>query len=155
MVRDIEIHGGKDAPANNKAVKACSTGMGVVLDRSAKTFDLPSAATSENIYVVHKERIPTGLNAAATDLSDYFEEFNTVAEDEFAPLYTYDFGEQFATDQFDNTTLKAGAENTAAAVGTDGKWTAASGASKYRFVGIYNDAGHELAQIEVLADAVS
>lgn len=153
MVRDIEIHEGKNAPANNKAVQDVSTGMGVVLDRAAKTFDLPSAVTAENIYVVHKERIATGANAAYTDLSDYFEEFNTVAAGEFAPLYTYEFGEQFATSEF--TGLTNSDANTPVAVGTDGKWTKASGASKYNFVGIYNDAGHELAQIEVLADAVS
>ena len=156
MVRDLMTHEGKIAPADSKATAACATGMGVVLNRAAKTFSLPSAATAENIFVVHKNRVPTGVYAGMTNFSDYFEQFNTVAVDEYAPLYMYEFGEVFATDQFDTTALTATTTACGVAVGTDGKWTTVSGTSKskYRFVGMYDDAGHTLAKIEVLADAV-
>ena len=152
MVRDLMVHEGKIAPAFCKAAAACATGMGVVIDRAAKTFALPEAATADNIYVVHKERIPTGVYAGIADLSDYFEESNTVAADEFAPLWMYEFGEEFAVDAYNTTNVTAEAAGQYLAVGTDGKWDiAASGvASKYRLVGLYDDAGHALARIEVM-----
>ena len=157
MVRDLMVNEGKIAPANNKAAAACTTGMGVVIDRATKTFAFPAAATADNIYVVHKERIPTGIYAAQTDFSDYFAQFNTVEQDEFAPLWMYEFGEEFAVDAYDATTVTETNAGKMLAVGTDGKWTVAGNgvASKYRFVDLWNDAGHTLARIEVLDAAAT
>lgn len=152
MVRDLMINEGKIAPAYTAATAACTTGMGVVIDRAAKTFSLPAAETAENIFVVHKERYPVGAAAAYTDLSDYFEQFNTVAEGEFAPLWQYDYAEEFAVDAYDTTSLTTANAGKVAAVGTDGKWKlAGSGvSSKYLFVGLHDDAGHTLARFAVL-----
>jgi len=152
MIRDFEIHEGKNAPAYLSAASACKTGMGVVMDRAAKTFDFPTSATADNIMVVHKARIPVGTDCAITDFSDYHEPFNTVAVGEFVPLWGYEGDEAFGTDQFNATNVKAANAGKYLAVGTDGKWdVAASGVdSVYRLVEMYNDAGHELAYIEVL-----
>ena len=155
MVRDLMTNEGKIAPANCAAAAACTTGMGVVIDRAAHTFAFPTAATAANIYVVHKERIPTGIYTAQTDFSDYFEQFNTVEKDEYAPLWMYEFGEEFAVDAYDTTTLTNANKGKVLAVGTDGKWTVAGNgvASKYRFVDFWDDAGHKLVRIDVLDTA--
>lgn len=152
MVRDFEVHAGKNAPAYMAAAAACKTGMGVVMNRAAKTFGFPAAASAANIMVVHKARIPVGTDAAATDFSDYHEAFNTVAAGEFVPLWGYEAGECFGTDQFNATNVKDANVGKVLAVGTDGKWDVAGNGvgSVYRLVKMYNDAGHTLAYIEVL-----
>lgn len=154
MIREIILHEGKIAPADCKAAAAVKTGMGVVIDRANKTFSLPSAATAANIYVVHKERIPVGVYAGVDNLSDYFEQFNEIAVDEYAPLMPYAFGDVFATDQY-ATALADGDKGKVLAVGTDGRWAVASVASKYKFVDWYMDNGHKLAKIEVLDTTAS
>lgn len=155
MVRDFEVHEGKTAPAYTAAAAACATGMGVVIDRAAKTFAFPESATADNIFVVHKARIPVGTDAAIVDFSDYHAAFNAVAAGEFAPLWSYEFGECFGTDQFNATNVKAANAGKYLAVGTDGKWDVAGSGVKsvYRLVKMYDDAGHTLAYIEVLQAA--
>ena len=154
MVREIMAHEGKIAPADCKAASAVATGMGVVIDRTTKTFDLPSAATAENIYVVHKDRTPVGIYAGVQNLSDYFEQFNAIAVDEYAPLWKYEAGDVFAVDAYD-TSLADGDIGSTLEVGTDGLWTVGSNASVYLFVGWYMDNGHKLAKIEVLDTGVA
>lgn len=154
MVREIMAHEGKIAPADCKAAAAVSTGMGVVIDRANKTFAVPTAATSANIFVVHKDRTPTGIYAGVQNLSDYFEQFNEVAKDEFAPLWKYEAGDVFAVDAY-AAALADGDIGKTLAVGTDGKWAVASAASIYKFAGWYMDVGHKLAKIEVLDTAVA
>lgn len=151
MLRTLIGHEHKAAFADCKASAACSTGMGVVMDRAAKTFALPTAETAADIVIVYKERIPSGIYAANGDYSDYFEQYNSVAAGEFAPLYSYDYGEVFATDQYDSTIVDA-AKGKRVSVGTDGKWkvaTVTTVSSKYVFKDFYNDNGHKLAIIEV------
>lgn len=153
MVRDLMMHEGKIAPADCKAVAAVATGCGVVIDFAAKTFAVPSAETADNIFVVHKERILEGVYASLTDVSDYFEQFHAIKEGEYAPLYSYDFGEMFAVDAY-ATALVDGSKGKYVSVGTDGKWQVAgsSVASKYKFVDWFMDNGHKLAKI-VVCDA--
>ena len=104
---------------------------------------------------MEKARIPTGINAGRTNLSDYEPEFVTVAQGDRVKLCEYDFGEVFGTDQFADALADGDAGKTLA-VGTDGKWAVASAASIYRFRGFIMDAGrHKMAQIEVLKDAVA
>ncbi len=154
MIRDFEIHEGKLAPAYASAAASVKTGMGVILNRASKTFAVPASATAANIHVVHKARKATGANTAITDFSDYFTEFNEVKAGEFAPLYAYEFGEAFGTDQFDSSTISsATTAGTYVGVESNGKWVALESGTKsaYRFVKLYNDAGnHTLAYIEVV-----
>ena len=155
MIRDFEIHEGKLAPAYASAAASVATGMGVILNRASKTFGLPSAATADEIFVVHKARKATGANTALTDFSDYFEEFNTVAAGEFVPLKKYEAADVFGTDQFASA-ISSSDFGKFLAVGTDGKWAVAgeSVTSVYRLVDLYTDAGaHTLARIEVLDTA--
>ena len=151
MLRDNIINGAKFIDATKKAATALKTGMGVVVT-SGKAA-LPSSATAANVFVVQKQRIATGVNAARTEFSDYEDEFNTVAADELVLLVKYHAGESFLTDQY-NSALAAGERVEA---GTDGKWVKAgtSSVSTYVFVGTVNDNGHTLAKIEVSDAAVA
>lgn len=150
MLRILIDHDQKSAPADCKAAAAVATGMGVIMDRAAKTFAVPTSETAGDIYVVNKERIPTGIYAAQTNFSDYFEQFNEVAKDEYAPLYNFDYGEIFAVDAYDSAIADTD-KGSRLAVGTDGKWKiAGSGvASKYVFNGFYQDVNHKLISISV------
>lgn len=152
MLREIMINEQKAVPAIYKAAAALKTGMGVVIDLATETADVPSAASSADIYLVDKERVPTGANAARVNFSDYEEEFNTVAKDELVKLHHYCAGEQFATDQFTGT-IEVGE---AVEVGTNGKWAKATAASVYVCADpAHMDAGHTLLRIIVKDTAVT
>lgn len=153
MLREIINHGGKAAEGTYVAATELKTGMGVVKNIDG-TCSVPTDATSANIFLVDKARIPTGLNTAKTNLSDYETEFVTVAKGDRVKLCEYDFGEVFGTDQF--TALTDEDKGKSLHVGVDGKWTVATAASIYRFRGFIMDAGtHKMAQIEVLKDAIA
>lgn len=154
MLRELINHGGKAAETTYVAASDMRTGMGVVKNVDG-TCSFPEVATSKNIFLVDKERIPTGVNAGKTYLSDYEEEFHTIVKDDRVKLPEYDFGEKFATSEYDEAITEQDAGKTLH-VGTDGKWAVATEASIYRFEGFYMDAGvHKLAKIAVLKDAVA
>nr|DAQ86962.1 MAG TPA: capsid stabilizing protein [Caudoviricetes sp.] len=151
MLRDIIAHEQKAVPAYYKAAAALKTGMGVVVDVTDGTVELPSAETADNIYLVDKERVPVGEMAARTQFSDYEAAFNTVASGEIVKLRHYDAGEEFATDAFTGSIAKGDYVT----VGADGKWKKATGstsavASRYICVDpAHDDAGHTLLRVLV------
>ena len=149
MLRELMVNEGHIAPAGYAATTNCKTGMGVQISHSTGKFAFPSAESATNIFVVKKERYPSGVNAANTQFSDYDEDFNTVKAGEYAPLCNYYAGESFATDQY-GSTVKEENVGKYVAVGADGKWTIAASSvdSEYVFLGLHNDAGHTLALIE-------
>lgn len=144
MLRDNIVNGAKFVDATHKATVELKTGMGVVIGETG--VELPATATGVDVFVVQKQRIPTGINAAKSEFSDYEAEFNTVKANESVLLVKYHAGESFLTDQFDTMTV-----GNRAVVGTDGKWEAATDTktSIYVFKGTVNDNGHTLAKIEV------
>ena len=156
MLREIMTHSHKAADATYKADAAMRTGMGVVKNFTDHTADLPTAASSANLFFVQKARVPKGVNAALTNMSDYHEDFNAVEEGELVVLYSFDAGEQFATDAA-VTTLTDSDIGKALAVGTDGKFALAakSTSSHYVYRGKYNDAGHILCWVEVMDTPVA
>lgn len=149
MLRTVIEHDHKTAPAYLKVAAAANTGMGVVFANGGLAF--PSAATAADIYVLNKARVAEGLLAAQEIVSDYAPEFNTFAAGELAVAYNFDFGEQFAVDQYNAETVIEANKGKVLAVGTDGKWTVAGSgvASKYIFDGFYHDGAHTLALIRV------
>ena len=155
MIRDIRRNGAQPKDTMHKAGVALVTGMGVVI-KDATTVVLPSAETVANIYVATKERIPTGINAARVDMSDYDEDFVNIAKDEFLGLERYTDGEKFATDQFKAEDFSAEVKDgTPLSVGSDGKWQKlTTGSSKYVYEKPFKDNGHDLIMIRVEADAV-
>lgn len=149
MLREFRVNGADAPSAMFQAAVELKTGMAVVKNYVDGTLELPSEATAEGLFLVQKAPILTGRDAALTDVSDYYEPLNTVEAEEFAVAYSYRDDSAFGTDQYDAASLTDDAAPCRVAAGTDGKWTKATGASKYLFVGLYNDAGHILAQIEV------
>lgn len=155
---NIRRNGAQPKDTMHKADVALVTGMGVVI-KDASTVKLPGEETAKNIYVATKERIPTGINAARTDMSDYDEDFVNIAKGEFLGLERYTDGEKFATDQFKADDFSGEvADGTAVSVGADGKWqkaTASTVPSKFVYEKDFNDNGHKLIMIRVESDAVT
>lgn len=154
MIRDFIINGAKAPDAMHKAKVAMVTGMAVVKEDSEtdKYANITSAETVADIFFVDKERIPTGINTARGDMSDYDPDFVNIAAEEMVSLDKYAPGEKFGTDQYDTSSITNETE-----VGTrisfkDGKAQVATQTtvnSPYVFKGFYNDNGHALVQIEV------
>lgn len=153
MLRELQVT--KDKPANSMYKSGegkIVTGMAVVKNETNKTFEFASAETAVDLFFVDKERVPSGVNAARGDMSDYDDDFTTLKENEFGKLIAYYVGERFAVDQYDETDLVADVRVSA---GTDGKLAKATVASKYVFKGFYDDNGHKLAVIEVSDTAIA
>lgn len=139
MLRELQALTGKHAPATYKAAADMKTGMLVTLNDTDRTVELPSSATATNLYWVTKERIPTGLNAARTNFSDYEDEFVTVSAGDLVtvvPIYAF---ERYATDQYDDDLAIGDAVES-----VEGVATKATGDSALKCVGEYNDNGHTL-----------
>lgn len=146
MLRELQVIGNKNVDAMYKAGAAMETGMGVVKSFADKTVDFPAAAASTNIFFVEKERVPTGLNAAKKDMSDYDDNFVKIAEGEMVELIAPVTGERYAVEAYVKTELS---EGDFLEVGTDGKWKKAAAATKFIYGGEYADNGHTLAIIEI------
>lgn len=149
MLRELQVT--KDKPANSmykSGEEKIVTGMAVVKNESNKTFEFASAETAADLFFVDKERVPSGINAARGDMSDYDEDFTTLKENEFGKLIAYYVGERFAVDQYVESGLEVGVRVSA---NPNGKLIKATGTvdSKYVFKGFYDDNGHKLALIEV------
>lgn len=150
MVRDFIINGAKAPDAMHKAKVDMVTGMGVVMEDSAtdKFAKILDTETVADIFIVDKERIPTGINCARGDMSDYDDNFVKIQANEMVSLDKYHAGEKFGTDQYDTTISKD------LAIDTRVSWkaglvTKATIDSPYVFKGFHDDNGHLLAQIAV------
>lgn len=154
MIRDMRRNGAQPKDTMHKAGVAMVTGMGVVI-KDKETVVFPAEEMVANIYVATKERVPSGVNAARANMSDYDEDFTKIAKGEFMGLERYTDGEKFATDQFKAEDFNDELKEKPVAVGSDGKWMKATKASKYVFEDFHMDNGHKLAMIRVEADAVA
>lgn len=147
MLRELQATMNKPANAMYKSgEEKVITGMAVVKNETNKTFEFASAETASDLFFVDKERVPSGRNAALSDMSDYDEDFVTIKEGDPGKLITYYVGERIATDQYVDTGLVEGVR---VAAGADGKIKKATVASRYIFDGFFDDNGHKLAIVEV------
>ncbi len=156
MIRDFRINGAKAPDAMHKAKVDMVTGMGVVKEDSTtdKFANIASAETVTDIFIVDKERVPSGINCARGDMSDYDNDFVKIKANEPVSMDKYHAGEKFGTDQYDDTITSDLALNTRVSW-KNGLVTKATIASPYVFKGFHNDNEHSLAQIEVSDTAVS
>lgn len=153
MLRELQVTMNKPANTMYKSgEEKVVTGMAVVKNETNKTFEFATAETATDLFFVDKERVPSGRNAALTDMSDYDEDFVTLKDGEFGKLISYYVGERIAIDQYVETDLVDGIR---VSVGTDGKFKKATVPSRYIFKGFYDDNGHKLAIIEVSDSAVT
>ena len=145
MLRELQTNGLKTTDAMYKADVDMVTGSAVVKNRADKTADVPVAKTVSDFYFVMKERVPTGLNCAKGDMSDYDDDFNKIVKDEPVKLIIPQVGEKYATDQYTKTGLTVGD----ALMITGGKFVKADTASTLIYGGDYNDVGHTLGIVEI------
>lgn len=148
----------KGAIATFKAAAAMTTGMGVVKDEATGEAKLPSAETADGIFFVDKARVANGTKASLTDFSDYDTMFTDIAAGEKVLLVHADDTDKIATDAYKASDMVADNVGKYVSVGTDGKWQLATGstnavASRYVFIGTYNDVNHTLAVIEKVETA--
>lgn len=151
MLRDFRINGAKAPDAMHKAKIEMVTGMAVVKEDSVtdKFVTTTSEETVADILFVDKERIPTGVNAARGDMSDYDPDFVNIKADEMVTIDKYAPDEKFGTDQFIVADFTAETAIDTRVSFKDGKAMKATIASPYKFKGLYDDNGHTLIQIEV------
>lgn len=151
MLRDFRINGAKAPDAMHKAKVEMVTGMAVVREDSAtdKFVNVTATETVADILFVDKERVPTGVNAARGDMSDYDPDFVNIKANEMVTIDKYAVDEKFGTDQFVDTDFTATTDIGTRVSFKDGKAMKATVASPYVFKGLYNDNGHTLIQIEV------
>lgn len=158
MLRDIRRNGAQPKDTMHKAAAKMVTGMGVIKNdtKDKKEVKLPSDETTANICVVTKERVPSGINAARLNMSDYDEDFVNIEKGELIGLEVYTDGEKFATDQFKAEDFNGYEVGKTVAVGADGKWMKTTkGTSRFLYAGEYMDNGHKMIAIEVVADPVA
>ncbi|WP_206459442.1 hypothetical protein [Anaerovorax sp. IOR16] len=151
MLRELQVINGKNIAADFKAKTTMKTGMAVVKDYTTKEAKFPTTGTADNLFLVNKERIPTGINTARTDFSDYDEEFVDVKVGEFIKLPKYTDGEIIATDAV-GTDAKKPTRGKVLMADTDGTWidAASTVASRYLYADDYIDNGHALIKIQIL-----
>lgn len=123
MFRGLQDILGENYDAMYKAKEAMVAGMGAVKDYATGEFKFPASATAQDIYFVTKDMQPIGIQTVYGDVSEY--DCQDIKAGEFGLLVAGKKGEKFFTDQIaDGITTGARVE-----VGTDGKFTVASGKS--------------------------
>ncbi len=157
MLRDFRINGAKAPDAMHKAKVEMVTGMAVVREDSTtdKFVNITSEEAVADILFVDKERVPTGVNAARGDMSDYDSDFVNIKANEMVTIDKYAPDEKFGTDQFVEADFTAETVMDTRISFKNGKAMKATIASPYKFKGLYNDNGHTLIQIEVSDTAVA
>ena len=68
MLRSIMEQGGKSAPSYRKIAANAKTGMGATISGDTRAF--PTAATTEDIYMLQKSRVLNGRDAVLTEEVD-------------------------------------------------------------------------------------
>lgn len=156
MLRDFRINGAKAPDAMHKAKTAMITGMAVVKEDTVtdKFVKVTETETVADILFVDKERIPTGVNTARGDISDYDPDFVNIKANEVVTIDKYAVDEKFGTDQFLEADFTAETAIDTRVSFKDGKAIKATIDSPYVFKGLYNDNGHTLIQIELSDTAI-
>ena len=148
MLRNGITNAQKAVDATYKAHAEMYRGVGVVkaVAGDVKATAFPSETTDEGIFVVDRDNLATGINCAYNDRPDTA--YDKIVAGELIKTVPYVFGEEFYTDQY-----VAGAEVAGAklGVGTDGKWTAYEGGTKYVSRGTIVEGGVTYVVIAVVA----
>ena len=144
MLRELQNIVLKNADATQVAKTAMKFGQLVEKEYTTNTVKL---ATGSNFYFVTKERVIDGDVVAQR--SDYDDLFENIKANEKVVLITPIKGEQYALDHVDSfKTLNKG-DLLEVSTGVLKKSTDGTNAVAV-FTGVYKDAGHELAAIEIL-----
>lgn len=114
MIKDFRINGARAPDAMHKAKVGMATGMGIVEKSSTtdKSASIVSVETIAGVFVVNKERAPSGIDCVRDDMSDYGNDLVKIKANEFTLMDKYYVGEKSGTDQYNNTTTSNLALNT-------------------------------------------
>ena len=143
MLRELQNIVLKNADATRVAATQMKFGQLVEKDYESNEVKL---ATGKNFFFVTKERVIDGDVVA--ERSDYDEAFETIKKAERVVLITPMKGEMYALDHVTGfATMDAGTE---LQVSNGNLVAVTTGDAVAVFTGVYSDAGHELAAIEIL-----
>ena len=145
MLRNRIVNGQKASDATYVAHADLVRGMAVVKGTAGKTAFV-SATTDENVFLVDRDNIPSGVECAYTDRPD--KEFDAIKSGEALILRAYVAGESFYTNQYGDGVT---ADGTAVGVDKNGKWVAHSTGKKYVSRGVVSVAGEQMLAVEVIA----
>lgn len=146
MLRELQTKTGKTYDAMNKASVDMIVGMGVVKDYTKNEVGFPEAATDKGVFFVTKEKRTEGIYAGLGEFSDYEDMFMTIKANEGVKLVSPEKAERYATDQV--TTGSATGDYLA--LGTDGKFTKSTSATRFVYRGKKTIDTHELDVVEVI-----
>lgn len=144
MLRNRIVNGQKASDATYVAHAGLVRGMAVVKSAEGKTA-FAGEATDAGVFLVDRDNLPSGIECAYADRPDTA--FDKIAEGDLIKLVPYVIGESFYTDQY---AVGAEVAGTALGVGTDGKWVAFEGGSKYVSRGTETVAGKVMLVVEVI-----
>lgn len=145
MIRNRIVNGQKSTDATYVAHTNLVRGMGVVKATAGETA-FPTKTTDVGVFVVDRDNIPSGIECTYTDRPDV--KFDNIKADEKVLMRAFVIGESFYVDQYAEG---ADVDGTALGVGTDGKWTAFEGGTKYVSRGTETVAGATMLAVEVVA----
>jgi len=143
MYRRLKVNLGKNKDATFTAGEVMKKGMFVVKDYANGEVNLPAAATGTNVFIVDFDPDYVDFLSVRTNVSDYEDVMNDIADGAKVSLELLEVGEEYATDQFVATDIVVGS---ALSVNDEGKLVKkATGTSPLVATDIaYNDAGHTL-----------
>lgn len=111
------------------AANGARTGYAVtVSNAAAKTVGL--AEGDANLFILDKEPIPTGINAAYKNMPLSHEDFNTYANGDYVELVKFHAGEVFAVDANAIANVNAFV-NANYVTANAGQWAVSANATKY------------------------
>lgn len=156
MLRELQTNTGKVYDTMNTASVAMVVGMGVVKDYTKDNeVGFPAAATDKGVFFVTKEKRSEGIYAGLGEFSDYEDMFMNIKAGEGVKLVPPVKSERYATDQVTVTTGSGDSAVTIAkgdymALGTDGKFTKSTAATRFVYRGTKKIDTHDLHVIEVI-----
>src|SRR5690606_8700553 len=151
MYRNLQNFFNKNANAMFFASEDSVRGRLVTADYESGTFS-NAATPTDDLYVLDKEQIPSGVNVVFNYVSDYDAQFEDVKQGEYGILIKHVAGERFSTDQFVAGVYAEGDYLTCASGADAGKFTkaAADTKTKFKYAGTVTENGHELIKVQVV-----
>jgi hypothetical protein len=152
MIRKLQSLSSRNYNAVGIAYEAMTIGMGVV--QTSNGIELPSSATTANIFFVAKEAIPTGINSVKGEIPDYDTTFESISKDDGVVLIKPIIGEKY----FTNQTKGEIRDGQYLLVDTDGKFKGATSAATSNLIvrnANYTDCGQSGIKFECISKATT
>ena len=149
MIRFLQNLENVNVDATKKASSETKRGMFVTVNELDGTFAPATSLDTANGIVVRDTVVDEDV-AQGFPISEYQDTQDIIKVDEFAGVRVVFKGEQFATDQYDNSLNDSQVEAGKYLTVSDGKLATSSSATGLVSLGWYTDAGHKLLAYKVL-----